>query len=307
MKTSDITLTILIIFIFIALAAFNFIAIGINNVKKNWPKYRCNPSVMPFSSLFGQDPMENFTYCIQNMQSNFMNYLLEPVHHSLANVSSLGSGFNDAIQNIRKLFSSVRNFVTSIIQNIFGVFLNILIEFQRITISFKDTMAKNIGILASLFFLMDGTVKTMESAWAGPAGQMTRALCFHPDTLLQLYNGKFVKMKNIELGDKLKNGNSVVATLRINNLDENGKCKENFYMFNNGENKSPILVTGKHLIKISEYYEKYDYVKNHPDAIKTEITHDTLSCLVTSNNKINIGKYTFWDWEDTPEMRMGLK
>ena len=306
MKSSDIFLTLLIIFIFFGLAAFNIVAIGIDNVKKNWPQYRCNPSVMPFSSFFGQDPMENFTYCIQNMQTNFMSYLLEPVNHSLANVSGLGSGFTDAIQNIRKLFSSVRNFVTSIIQNIFGVFLNILIEFQRITISFKDTMAKNVGVLATLFFLMEGTVKTMESAWAGPPGQITRALCFHPDTLLKLSNGSYVKMKNIQLGDKLKNGNSVVATMRINNLDQHGKCKENFYLFNNGENKTPILVTGKHLIKTNSFYNKYDYVKNHPDAIKTEITHDILCCLVTSNNNIDIGNYTFWDWEDTPEMTRWL-
>ena len=40
------------------------------DIKDNWPEYRCNPT-MPFASQFGVDPSENFTYCIQNMQTGY--------------------------------------------------------------------------------------------------------------------------------------------------------------------------------------------------------------------------------------------
>ena len=53
------------------------------NVKKNWALYRCNPFVMPFASVFGQDPKTNFTYCIQNIQTGFMSTLLEPLNYNL--------------------------------------------------------------------------------------------------------------------------------------------------------------------------------------------------------------------------------
>ena len=52
MKSSDISLSIIIILIFILLYVFNILVVGIKNVKKNWPKYRCNPVVMPFASFF---------------------------------------------------------------------------------------------------------------------------------------------------------------------------------------------------------------------------------------------------------------
>ena len=72
MKGSDIFLAVIIILIFLALYSFNIIAVGMKKIQSNWPQYRCNPTVMPFASHFGQDPMANFTYCIQNMQKNFM-------------------------------------------------------------------------------------------------------------------------------------------------------------------------------------------------------------------------------------------
>ena len=219
MKGSDIFLAFIIIVVFLLLYSFNVISVGMKKIQRNWPKYRCNPSVMPFSSYFGQDPMENFTYCIQNMQKNFMGYLLEPVNHSLSSVSSIGTQFTEAIQNVRKMFSSIRDFITSIVQKIFGVFLNLLIEFQKLIIGLKDTMGKTVGIATTLMFLLDGTVKTMQSAWNGPPGQMTRALCFHPNTKLRLKNGSYAAMKDISLGDVLKNGSEVIATLKINNRE----------------------------------------------------------------------------------------
>ena len=84
MKSSDISLSIIIILIFILLYVFNILVVGIKNIKNNWPKYRCNPVVMPFASLFGQDPAQNFTYCIQTMQTNYMGYLTQPIHYNMS-------------------------------------------------------------------------------------------------------------------------------------------------------------------------------------------------------------------------------
>jgi hypothetical protein len=302
MKGSDIFLAVIIILIFLALYSFNIIAVGMKKIQSNWPQYRCNPTVMPFASHFGQDPMANFTYCIQNMQKNFMGYLLQPINYSLSSVNSVGSEFMGAIQNVRKMFSVVRDFITSIIQKVFGIFLNLLIEFQKMIIGLKDTMGKTIGIATTMMFLLDGTVKSMESAWNGPAGQMTRALCFHPNTKVRLENGKVVKMSDINLGDSLKNGSEVIATLRINNKDKDGTIREPLYRLPHGELGS-VYVTGKHLMFVDG---KIDYVKNHPDAKLSDKETSSLSCLVTSDNNIPIGDYIFWDWEDTPEMTKNL-
>ena len=46
--------------------------------------------------------------------------------------------------------------------------------------------------MATIMFLIDGTVKTMKSGWNGPPGQLIRALgnCFYPETKIKLKNGE---------------------------------------------------------------------------------------------------------------------
>ncbi len=57
-----------------AIVALYYI-ISVNEIKSNWPAYRCNPMYMPLSD----DIKKDFTYCIQNTQSSFMGYILQPI------------------------------------------------------------------------------------------------------------------------------------------------------------------------------------------------------------------------------------
>ena len=72
MNTSDITYSIIIVVIFIFLYIFNILSVGIKRIEDDWPEYRCNPIIMPFASVFGYDPISNFSFCIQTMMSNYM-------------------------------------------------------------------------------------------------------------------------------------------------------------------------------------------------------------------------------------------
>lgn len=237
MKAGDIGLSLFIILIFILLYLLNILAIGIKNVKDDWPKYRCNPIVMPFAGILapnGTGATENFTYCIQNMQSNYMQHLLQPVNYNLGVLGDTTSSISNSVNAARAFFDKLRNMIKDTVMGIFSVFLNLIIEFQRTIINIKDLFAKLVGILASLLFILDGSMKTMESTWNGPPGQLVRKIgkmkiCFRPDTLLILENGSNVMIKDIKLGDKLKNGSEVVGTMMLNNLNNNGERIENLY------------------------------------------------------------------------------
>ena len=176
MRSSDITLTIVIILIFVAMYFYNILAVGIKNIQENWPEYRCNPSIMPFAGMFGHDAGSNFTYCIQNMQSDFMGYLLQPLTY-LTSVQNTSMGnLMESIQDIRGFFNVFRNLITSIVQSVFGVFLNILIQIQFMIIKMKDMIGKIVGIMATMMYILQGTVMTMESTWAGPPGAMVKMM-----------------------------------------------------------------------------------------------------------------------------------
>jgi hypothetical protein len=174
MKSSDITLSIFIVLVFIAMYFYNILAVGIKNVQDKWPEYRCNPMVMPFAGTFGHDAGQNFTYCIQTMQSDYMGVLLQPINYALSVTNSATGGIMNSVQSIREFMNQLRNSITSIVGSIFGVFLNILIQFQFIIVKIKDTMSKIIGIMATMMYILQGSVMTMQSSWNGPPGDMVR-------------------------------------------------------------------------------------------------------------------------------------
>jgi hypothetical protein len=278
---------------FVAQIAALYYFTTLTDIKNNWPKYRCNPMFMPLSDNIEKD----FTYCVQNMQTNFMGYLLQPLTYITSNLSTMGGEFTDSINFIRVMLSNIRTFITSIIESIMGVFLNLITEFQKITISIKDLIGKLIGVMVTIMYIMDGSIKTMQSTWNGPPGQMVRNLghCFHPKTLVKLQNGEKKYMKDVRLGDVLENGAVVNATMKVENKI---KGEELMVFEGAGVDGEDIYVTGSHYV-LNDVTESYVKVCNYSSA-KTQVKKRTkwFSCLITSDHTISVGKHVFWDWED---------
>jgi hypothetical protein len=84
MDAYDLISAIIIILVFVGLYFSSILGIGLKQIENDWPKYRCNPSVMPFAGLFNHDVMQNFSFCIQNMQISSMGVFLEPIHYALS-------------------------------------------------------------------------------------------------------------------------------------------------------------------------------------------------------------------------------
>jgi len=261
-------------------------------IKAHWPLYRCNPMYM----FLADNVEQNFVYCIQTMQTSFMGYLLQPLTFITNSLGSMLGGFMTDIQNIRAMFNKIRTFFSSIIQSVFGVFLNLIIEFQKITIGIMDLIGKTIGIMTTLLYVVDGSIMTMQSTWNGPPGQLVQALgkCFHPETKIKLIDGKIKCMKDVDLGDILDNGSIVESVMKIDN--KNNKIPL-YKIKSMGIDNSDIYVTGSHLVNDEKLgfikVEKYSKAE-----ICEDIKTDWFSCLITNTHNIKIGKELFWDWED---------
>jgi len=247
---------------------------------------------MPLSD----DMTTDFTYCIQNMQTDYMGYLLQPITYLANTLTSLGGEFTESLDYVRNMLSNIRSFVTKIIESVYGLFLNIIIQFQIIIVKIKDVLGKIVGVILTLMFILDGSVKTMNSTWNGPPGQMVRAMgaCFHPDTKVKLKNGSIVLMKDLNLGDCLENGSIVNGVMKLNNKE--GKHKL-YKIPGKGVNGDDIYVTGSHMIH--EENGKYVEVKDYKESfLQDEIKCEWLSCLIMDDHKIILGEKEFWDWDD---------
>jgi len=261
-------------------------------IKANWPLYRCNPMYMPLADNVEQ----NFVYCIQSMQGNFMGYLLQPLTFITGSLGGMLGNFMSEINSIRAMFSKIRTFFSDIIQSIFGVFLNLVIEFQKITIGIKDLIGKTVGIMVSVMYMMDGSVKTMNSTWNGPPGQLVRSLgkCFFFGTKIRLLDGSVKRIKDVDLGDILEDGSVVESIMKIDNKRD-PVCL--YSIKNEGVDGENIYVTGSHLVfdrEVNKFIKVQDYRKATP----TNHNPEWFSCLITSHHRIKIGNELFWDWED---------
>lgn len=260
------------------------------DIKENWPLYRCNPPYWVFSENISED----FTYCVQNTQINTMGYLLQPITYLVSNLTSFSSDLSSSLNSIRFMISGIRGFTGNIVQNVFGVFLNLIVEFQKMIISIKDTVGKLIGVVVTILYVLDGSIKTMNSTWKGPPGQLVKAIgsCFHPETKIKVKGGEIFAMKDLPLGVELEDGGKVFSVLKVDNPN-----KDPLYKINTND-LEPIYVTGEHFIFDPET-NKFIQVKNYKDAeLQLDIKSDWFSCLITTNRRIPIGKHIFWDWED---------
>jgi hypothetical protein len=257
-------------------------------IKENWPLYRCNPLYMPLADNVN----ENFVYCIQTMQSSYMEYLLQPIYFIVNVLGTTVGNLVGQINAVRAMFDKIRTFVPNIFTTMFGSVSTMTIEFEKISIGIRDLMGKIVGVVVTVMYILDGGIKTMTSGF-----NFIRKIgrCFHPNTLVELQNNEIKYMKDINLGDILKNGSIVESVMKINNKND----PIPFYVIKGcGVNNSDIYVTGSHFVydenkKIFVPVEKYSKA-----VLVTDVTSDWFSCLITSDHNIKIGNQRFWDWDD---------
>ena len=232
-----------------------------------------------------------------------MGELLKPVNYNLGALNSVGGGLSGNVTGIQAMFDKIRNSVSGALKAVFGIFLNMMIEMQRIMMNMKDLMGKLMGVMSVSLYTMSGGMMAMNSMWDGPPGEMVRLLCFEPDTLVDVLNDEGfqqMKMKDLPLNAILRNGTRVCAVMHISNLDNNGAQVEKVYKlpyYQTGQQGQNIFVSGSHLVYS---YDKKQFVPVHAltEAQETDKVCPTFTCLITNDHTIPIGDWLFHDWED---------
>lgn len=176
MSPADIVLSLLIIFLFVMMSTFTLVVGELQKMKRNWAEYRCHPSVMPFASFFGTDPVSNFTYCLSNQQTVASPYLS-------AGRDAVQSGIVDVVGQMGNAASSTASFGSSLrlntgmgMTNIFGMMGNATGVGQ--TVAGMASAAKMAGTgggqVISKILSTGGAM--LNAIWEGPPGKMVRDL-----------------------------------------------------------------------------------------------------------------------------------
>ena len=131
--------------------------------------------------------------------------------------------------------------------------------------------------------------RRFKKAFKRPRFRRRRRRCFSPETLIKLQNGETVMMMNLKLSDILINGSTVTATMQIRNENDP------YYKIHSEDLNTDILVTGSHYIQSSGRFIR---VSKFNGSVATQKIDPVVNCVITSDHKVPIGEYIFWDWED---------
>ena len=111
---------------------------------------------------------------------------------------------------------------------------------------------------------------------------------FEESTIIELYNGKYKKIKDILIGDKLINGEQVYGVVVID-----GKNVSEQFKFNLGEK---VVVEGGPNLVFIDSKNNFASTLNYSKKYILEKKHDKLYHLLTDKKTFNIGDIKFCDY-----------
>ena len=279
---SDSSLTFIIFVLFIVVFIITLITAKIENIKKNWDKYRCNPIIMPLAGFFDKDPEENSTQCNVGQSSDIIKSLLVPFQQmQQANINFTEQLKTDS-DDLASTEENNKGIMAGITSGIFGRFHNILITVDTGIIAMKDIMNRVVGMFVTFMYTFEVLGDSMLSVGAMVDNVLSFGTCFEKNTKIATKQGVSL-IKNIEPGIYLADGSQVTSVFKLNNK------REILY------NLDDILVTGTHTIL---YNNQWIEVKDHPKAIKLGKINEPIYCLNTTSKTIKINNHTFGDYDN---------
>lgn len=345
----NIYISLFIILFSLFLVGYFNIKYHLKNIKKDWPKHRCNPIYMPFASMINQDPnissldytSSNFSYCSNTILKNMVNDFTEPIYYMYNVINNNISSLINNIQSVRKRIFTIIDNIENIDKSIMGKIFSTTIPLQHNLIKMKDTFKKtqavgttgvmtmiasyfgiisfirnfvNIAIeglliltgiivpllififtipvaipLLVIFGIISGFLAVIIIGLQGVVHKSLSDIpkkphCFDENTLFELNNGKIKKIKDLIIGEKLKNDGFINGIFKINS-----KIEDMYSYYD-------IIVSGTHNI-----YENGVWI-NVKDSIHSipikNYNNDYIYCLNTESGIITINNHIFSDWND---------
>ena len=293
MAGGDIAQVCIIFIVFALLVLTNIISAGLENIKENWHLYKCNPLAMPFAGTLGFDGTQNFVECIETMQTAYMSVLLQPINLNFSMMTGIVGELTGAISGIKEFIDRLRTMIEDVTLHIFGAFGNILGGFIGTQRTVTDIVGRLLGLVVLTMNAMKAGVMTGQSANNGPPGQLLRAICFAPDTLVEMNDGSSKEISQCKAGDVLANDNRVSGCMQLDNVHKDGTFRERLYSFDKGH------VSGPHLV-YDDGMDNFVHVKDSKSGkfMLSEDNYPVLHCLITTHHIIQSGGHIFHDWED---------
>jgi hypothetical protein len=108
--------------------------------------------------------------------SSFAPTILQPFSYLQSMSVNMMGDINSSLSSSTEQSSFMTFSVSNIVGSIYGVFLNVIIEFNLIVIKLLDVQGKLSGMITTVLYIMTAVQYTFESMWNGVPGAMIKVL-----------------------------------------------------------------------------------------------------------------------------------
>ena len=259
----------------------------IEEVKKNWPKYRCQPSVMPFAFLYGHNTGENFQYCMGNLFQGSAMEVAGPFAGMIGSFAQTVSASMNATNSLRQSVATMGGGINVIFQDFTDRIKNFFFQLRLSAIRMKNLLTRMYTILFSIMYMGLSGMTAASNFGNTVLFGFLDAFCFPPETELDVKGKGKIPLYRVTIGDILTDGSRVTAK---------------FHFAGQGQQ---MVQLGKIQVSTNHYvYHKGNWIKavEHPDALPIgPYSRNSLICLNTDTHRIPIGSYTFRDYDEGEE------
>ena len=259
----------------------------IAEVKQNWAKYRCQPTIMPFAFLYGHDTGENFQYCMGNIFQGSAMEVAGPFVGILGSITQTVGSTMNATNSLRQSVSTMGGGINVIFQDFTDRIKNFFFQLRLSAIRMKNLLTRMYTILFSIMYMGLSGMTAASNFGNTVLFSFLDAFCFPPETEIDVKGKGKIPLYKVKLGDLLADGSRVTAKFHF--------AGQGQQMVSLGK----IQVSTNHYIL---FQGKWIKAIHHPDAIPIgPYERNSLLCLNTDTHQIPIGPYTFRDYDEGEE------
>ena len=280
---------IILLFVMISIWVILLFVADTSDVSKNWPKYRCNPTVMPFASFFGHDTTENFNYCLSTMVTEQAGGAMSPVFTILGTFLGTLTTLVAAANNMRLEMATFMGGINTIFQNFTDRFVQLTSQVRITAQRMKMLMGRLYGTFFALIFMSMSSITALTNFSDTFLFRFLDTFCFDPDTPVLILGRGQIPVKEVKTGDTFWNGSKVTST---------------FSFLADGQPMvqlpGDIRVSTNHFVQHKGKWIRSD---EHPDAKQigpwSGGSLRPLICFNTNDHRIPVGDYMFLDYDET--------
>jgi hypothetical protein len=261
-----------------------------SDIQTNWPKYRCQPQMMPLAGLFGYNINDNFEFCLQQIIQNSTKGVTAPFTSGMF-------GFTNVLSNLMESANSFRVTLATLV----GGIIKIISEFKSRMTALMGRIKLTAGRMKAMMYRIYGTMFAVIymgiSAQTGIMNfgdtfifKFIDTFCFPPEQPILLESGDTIPISDVLVNDVVQGGH------RVGTIYKFAATGQAMVQLNN------IQVSSNHFVKLND---SWVMAKDHPDAISAEPWSGGLErpliCLTTHDHILPIGDYIFADYDETEE------